>query len=93
MLVNLSGADSIIGRSIGLTASGLNADGTLATPTRVDCCVIGFDETVPEAVTPHHHHYVGIGTTSTSSTGTYAPYTPYFVPVAQYTAKPTYVAP
>mmetsp|Transcript_36538 Transcript_36538/g.44615 ORF Transcript_36538/g.44615 Transcript_36538/m.44615 type:complete len:107 (+) Transcript_36538:173-493(+) len=88
VFLNLSGPDSIIGRGIRLTRSTLNADGTLQDTTGDDCCVIGYDETESEAVMPHHHHYVGIGTTSTSRTGgAYSPYTPYTVPVAQYTYK------
>uniref|UniRef100_A0A7S3MR79 Superoxide dismutase copper/zinc binding domain-containing protein n=2 Tax=Choreotrichia TaxID=141411 RepID=A0A7S3MR79_9SPIT len=96
VLVNLSGPDSIIGRSVGIYNSGYDSDNvTLKDKTAADCCVIGYDKVDADEVTPHHHHYVGLGTTSTSSTGLNAPYTPYTVPVSQYTStKPiTYVAP
>jgi len=96
VLVNLSGPDSIIGRSVAIYDDGYDSDNvTLTDTTPIDCCVIGYDKVDAEEVTPHHHHYVGLGTTSTSSTGLNAPYTPYTVPVSQYTSvKPiTYVAP
>lgn len=96
VLVNLSGSDSIIGRSVGVYDSGYASDNVTLTDTgAADCCVIGYDKVDADEVTPHHHHYVGLGTTSTSSTGLNAPYTPYTVPVSQYTStKPiTYVAP
>lgn len=85
VLVNLSGPDSIIGRSIGVYMTpavggggGKGGDAPPApvagTPTLTDCCVIGFAETDLATVTPHHHHYAGAGRTPTSRTGGYTPY-------------------
>lgn len=55
VLQNLSGHDSIIGRSV--TVFQKNDDGTLPSQP-IGCCVIGYDaQPAASAVAPTHHHH------------------------------------
>ena len=59
LLQNLSGSQSIIGRSV--TVFLLNSDGTFP-DTPIGCCVIGFDEQPAASSTaPDHHHHGSYG--------------------------------
>jgi hypothetical protein len=55
VLLNLSGKDTIIGRSISVYDMTTDAGGALVTTIPVACCVIGIDES-PLPVVPTHYH-------------------------------------
>ena len=72
VLVNLSGPDSIIGRSIVAFHDSNTVNGEMLTKTEltaeaVNCCIVGYDTPPTLASQAHHHH--GPGTVAHTHSG------------------------